>query len=267
MDKNHTTYLVPGLQRGLEALEILAGEARPMSVNEVAKQLGITRSSMFRISYTLTHLGFIEEVPDSRLVRLGARALSIGFAYLASRDLLEIAKPAIEMLRDRTNMSSHLAIRDRREVLYLSCVQTKSGFLSAMNVGTRVPAYATPMGWLLLSDVAAKELRSLFPEKPLAPFANQTPSNLRDLRDKIATTVELGYAMGTCGSVSPGGSSIAAPIRNREGAVVAAIDISAPNSAFDLTKLETRYVREVIASAEQISTLLGHVPISKGRSS
>ena len=117
--KNHAIYFVPGLQRGLEVLEILASEGRPMSVNNIAKRVKTTRSSMFRLSYTLMHLGFIEEVPDTKLVRLGPRVLSIGFAYLASKDLIEIARPELEMLRDRTNVSAHLAILDRRDVFHV----------------------------------------------------------------------------------------------------------------------------------------------------
>ncbi len=257
--KNHAIYLVPGLQRGLEVMEILASEGRPMTVNDIAKRLNATRSSMFRLTYTLMHLGFIEEVPDTKLVRLGPRVLSIGFAYLASKDLIEIARPELEALRDRTNVSAHLSILDRRDVLYLSCVQTRSGFLSAMTVGVRLPAYATPMGWFLLSGQSAAALHSLYPEKILPPLTEQTPRSISDLRRLIATAVERGYAV-SHGGVSPGGSSIAAPLRNREGAVVGAIDISAPDSAFNLAETETRYVREVVEAAGRISALLGHGP-------
>jgi DNA-binding IclR family transcriptional regulator len=255
--KNHAIYFVPGLQRGLEVMEILAGEGRPMSVNDIAKRLNTTRSSMFRLTYTLMHLGFIEEVPDTKLIRLGPRVLSIGFAYLASKDIIEIARPELEVLRDRTNVSAHLAILDRGDVLYLACVQTRSGFLSAMTVGVRLPAYATPMGWFLLSGQSATQLRSLYPEKTLAPLTDQTPRNIADLQRVIAATLQRGYAV-SHGGVSPGGSSIAAPLRNREGAVVGAIDISAPDSAFNLAEMETTYVREVVDAAGRISALLGH---------
>jgi DNA-binding IclR family transcriptional regulator len=255
--KNHAIYLVPGLQRGLEVMEILAGEGRPMSVNDIAKRLNTTRSSMFRLSYTLMHLGFIEEVPDTKLVRLGPRVLSIGFAYLASKDLIEIARPELEALRDRTNVTAHLAILDRRDVLYLSCVQTRSGFLSAMTVGVRLPAYATPMGWFLLSEKSPAELHSIYPERTLPPLTEQTPRDIGDLRRLIATAVGRGHAISHEG-VSAGGSSIAAPLRNRDGAVVGAIDISAPDSAFNLAEIETRYVREVVEAAGRISALLGY---------
>jgi len=255
--KNHDIYFVPGLRRGLLVLETIAGEGRPMSVGEIGKRVGLTRSSMFRLAYTLQHMGYVEEVPESKLLRLGARVLNIGYAYLASQSLIETARAELEALRDRTSVSSHLAILDRREILYLSCVQTKSGFLSTMNVGTRLPAYATPMGWLLLSIRTAGELAQLHPERTFAPLTDQTPRDVGELMQRIAAAAASGYAI-SHGVVEPGGSSIAAPVRDRTGAVVAAIDISAPDSAFDLAQFDTRDVREVVETAQRISARLGY---------
>ena len=133
-------------------------------------------------------------------------------------------------------MSSHLAILDRGEILYLSCIQTKSGFLSNMNVGTRLPAYATPMGWLLLVDRSARELSELYPR---AVRSCRSPSRRRatsaSSRNASRPRSAAGHAI-SHGAVEPGGSSIAAPVRDRDGRVVAAIDISAPDSAFDLAR-------------------------------
>lgn len=257
--KNHDIYFVPGLRRGLLVLETLAGEGRPMSVAEIGKRIGLSRSSMFRLAYTLQHMGFLEEVPETKALRLGARVLGIGYAYLASQSLIEVARPELEALRDRTSVSSHLAILDRGEILYLSCVQTKSGFLSTMNVGTRLPAYATPMGWLLLADRTAAQIASLYSERTFVPMTDQTPRTVGDLMQRIAAAAAAGHAI-SHGAVEPGGSSIAAPVRDRAGRVVAAIDVSAPDSAFDLAQFETRDVSEVVAAAGRISARLGYAP-------
>ncbi|HVF64291.1 MAG TPA: IclR family transcriptional regulator [Casimicrobiaceae bacterium] len=255
--KNHDIYFVPGLRRGLLVLETLATEGRPLSVADIGKRIGLTRSSMFRLAYTLQHMGFIEEIAESKLLRLGPRVLNIGYAYLASQTLIELARPDLEALRDRTGVSSHLAILDRSEILYLSCIQTRSGFLSTMNVGTRLPAYATPMGWLLLSDRSARQLSALYPPASFVPLTDQTPRNLSELAQRIASAVADGHAISR-GAVEPGGSSIAAPVRDRERRVVAAIDVSAPDSAFDLALFKTRDVREVMETAARISARLGY---------
>jgi len=254
--KNHDIYFVPGLRRGLLVLEALASEGRPMSAGEIGKRIGLSRSSMFRVAYTLQHMGFVEEVPETKALKLGARVLNIGYAYLASQTLIEVARPELEALRDKTSVSSHLAILDRGEILYLSCIQTKSGFLSTMNVGTRLPAYATPMGWLLLADRTAAQVAELYPGRAYARLTDQTPRNATELARRIAAAVSVGYAV-SHGAVEAGGSSIAAPVRDREGRIVAAIDISAPDSAFDLAKFETRDVPEVVAAANRISARLG----------
>ena len=258
LHKNHDIYFVPGLRRGLLVLETLANEGVPMSLTEIGKRIGLSRSSMFRLAYTLEHMGFVGEVPESKLLKLGARVLNIGYAYLASQTLIELARTELESLRDRTSISSHLAILDRREVLYLSCIQAKTGFLSTMNVGVRLPAYATPLGWLLLADRSARELGEMFPPRSFVALTDQTPRNVGELAQRIATAIDAGYAI-SHGAVEAGGSSIAAPVRDRDGRVVAAIDVSAPDSAFELPEFDTRYVREVIETAALVSAKLGYV--------
>jgi len=254
---NHAAYLVPGLERGLRVLEALAEAGRPLSISEIGVRLGLTRSSVFRLAYTLRHMGFLEEVEGAKGYRLGARVLNLGFAYLTSQDIIETARPELELLRDRTGVTAHLAIRDGAEVLYLSCIQTRSGFLSNMNVGSRMPAYATPMGWLLMADLSPREVATLFAGADFTPLTAQTPTDLATLLARIGEAAATGHVVSR-GSMEPGGSSVAAPIIAHGGKVAAAIDISGPDSAFDLDAMGSRYVPEVRATAARISARLGH---------
>lgn len=253
--KNHAVYFVPGLHRGLRVLEIVAAAQRPLSITEIASELELTRSSVFRLIYTLRHMGFLEE-EQSKHFTLGPRVLNIGFAFLASKDIIEIARPELEALRDDTQVSAHLAIRDERDVLYLSCVQTRSGFLSNMNVGSRVPAYASPMGWLLLSGLPPAELAVLFRKESFVPLTDQTPTSIKTLMKVVKETEQRGYVISR-GVMEAKGSSISAPIINRRKEIVAAIDISGPDSAFDLGEIEGRYLGAVQAAAKRISARLG----------
>jgi DNA-binding IclR family transcriptional regulator len=253
--KNHSVYFVPGLHRGLRVLEIVAAARRPLSITEIAAELELTRSSVFRLIYTLRHMGFLEE-EQSKLFTLGPRVLNIGFAFLASKDVIEIARPELEALRDETQVSAHLAIRDERDVLYLSCVQTRSGFLSNMNVGSRVPAYASPMGWLLLSGMTPAELAALFRNERFTPLTDQTPTSAKALIEAVEAAGRRGYVISR-GIMEAAGSSISAPIVNRRKEVVAAIDISGPDSAFDLGEIDGRYLNAVQATARRISDRIG----------
>jgi DNA-binding IclR family transcriptional regulator len=256
LHRNHDVYFVPGLQRGLMALETIAAAGRPLSVSEIGARLSLTRSAVFRLVYTLRHMGFLEATEGTKLFALGPRVLNIGFAFLASRDIIEIARPDLELLRDRTGVSSHLAIRDVRDVLFLSCVQTRSGFLSNMNVGTRMPAYASPMGWLLLSDLSGREIAALFEGADFTPLTEQTPSDIAALARCIADAAVLGHVV-SHGIMEAGGSSISAPVFDKAGRVTAAIDISGPDSAFEARRMDSFYVPEVMAAAERISARLG----------
>lgn len=258
LHKNHGVYFVPGLHRGLLTLEMIAAAQKPMNVTEIAAELGVTRSSAFRLVYTLHHMGFLDEVPQTKQYALGPRVLNIGFAFLASQDIIEVARPELEALRDATSVTAHLAIRDDKSVLYLSCIQTRSGFLSNMNVGSRVPAYAAPMGWYLLSDLGGRELNRLFGPGPFKQFTEKTPTTPAQLASKVAEVSGLPCVVSR-GILEAGGSSIAAPVFDNTGAVVAAIDISGPNSAFDMNELETRYAQEVVRAAGRISARLGFV--------
>lgn len=255
--KNHEAYFVPGLHRGLLVMEAIASERRALSVTEIAKRLNLTRSSVFRLIYTLRHMRFLEATPDKKEFTLGPRVLNIGFAYLASKDIIELSRPDLERLRDETTVSTHLAIRDGLEILYLSCVQSRSGFLSNMNVGARVPAYISPMGWLLLSDLAPREIAQLYDGHPLAAVSPQTPTETSQLMLRVTEAAARGYVVSR-GIMEHGGSSVSAPVFDRDGKVVAAIDVSGPDSAFDLDNLEKRYVAAVTAAAQQISRRLGY---------
>lgn len=262
--KNHGIYFVPGLQRGLMVLEALAAAGRPLTVTELARRMALTRSSVFRLVYTLRHMGFVDSEDGSKSFALGARVLSIGFAYLASKDIIELAQPELEALRDQTGVSTHLAIRDGREVLYLSCIQTRSGFLSNMNVGSRLPAYATPMGWLLLTDLSSRELATLFAESAFDPLTPHTPGDMAGLTQRVGEAAARGFVLSR-GIMEAGGSSIAAPVFDKSGLVVAAIDISGPDSAFDLDQVESRYLGSVVDTARRISARLGYPPAVRDR--
>jgi DNA-binding IclR family transcriptional regulator len=142
-------------------------------------------------------------------------------------------------------------------VLFLSCVQTRSGFLSNMNVGTRMPAYATPMGWLLLSDMAGREIAALYEEILLTPLTEQTPRDVAALTHRIGEAIANGYVVSR-GIMEAGGSSVSAPVFDKTGRVVAAIDISGPDSAFQPDRFESFYVPEVVAAAARISARRGY---------
>jgi IclR family pca regulon transcriptional regulator len=257
-NKNHGVYFVPGLHRGLLVLEALAEAQKPMSISDIARALGVTRSAAFRLVYTLRYTGFVESEPDSKKVRLGGRVLSLGFSYLAGMSIIETAQPDLDLLRDATGITAHIGIRDGRDLLYLACAHSRFGFVSTINVGSRFPVHLTPMGWLLLSDLAPRRIGELFPDQPYKALTEYSPTTLEALLDRVVRAGAQGYVISR-GILEPGGSSICAPVLNAQNKVVAAIDISGPDLGFDEARMD-QYLSEVRAAAQRISIRLGYTP-------
>ena len=136
-------YLVPGLARGLEILRLFSRERRAIAPPEMAKELGIPRSTVFRLVQTLEQMGFLERTEGGHAYRLGVAVLGLGFEYLASLEITELARPVLEQLRDDTGLTTHLVIRDGRDVVIVFKAVGRSRFTSSVNVGTRLPAHAT----------------------------------------------------------------------------------------------------------------------------
>ena len=255
--KNHDTYFVPGLFRGLRVLEILAEHEAPMSASELAREMEISRSSAFRLVYTLNYMGFTQNAKGSQDVELGGRVLNLGFSFLASQKMIQTARADLKSLRDDTKISSHMAILESKEVLFLECIQSKSGHLSNVNVGRRMPAYQSPLGWILLSDLTSRKLMALYKDVEMTQLTDKTPNTPNMLVDAVNKAVETGIVV-SYGSAGKDGISISAPIFDKEGAIVAAIDISGPNAAFDMQIIQSFYIPNVEKAARSISSRLGY---------
>lgn len=258
-EKNHAVYFVPGLHRGLQVLEAVGRSEKPLSVTELARLLNLSRSSVFRLVYTLQLMEFLRPTQDHKHFELGARVLNLGFAFLAKQDLISTARRDLEALRDETGVSTHLAIRDGTDVLYLDCVQAKTGFLSNMNVGSRLPAYASPMGWLMLGELSHREIVSLYQNVTFEPRTEKTPRDIPNLMQAISVSTSNSYVFSR-GIVEHAGCSVTAPIFAADGKIVAAIDISGPESAFGKDTPDQYYIGAVKRAAARISSRLGYSP-------
>ncbi len=247
-------YLVPALIRGLTILQRLSGETRGLTLSEVAAALGVTRSSAYRLLFTLGHMGFVVFDADTKTYALGPEVLRLGYGYLASRDLVEVATPHLVRLRDRTGWSAHLGELQGRDVVYLARVATRRSIASTVHVGTRLPARATTMGRILLSGLSSDEVRDLYRDQPYSGEAGQ--GSLADLDAQLATDRANGVVVQVSG-YEPGVASVAAPVRDTSGQIIAAINISAVALLTTETDLQGPLTAEVVATAQAISRDLG----------
>src|SRR5689334_21524410 len=144
------------LERGLSVLQVFSSEHPALTLSDVARLAGTSRATARRILITLTSLGYVRA--DGRLFSLTPRVLSLGWGYLSSLNLWEIAQPFMEELVEQTHESCSAATLDLPDVVYVARVPTRRIMTIALAVGSRLPAYATSMGRVLLADLPADEL-------------------------------------------------------------------------------------------------------------
>jgi IclR family pca regulon transcriptional regulator len=206
------------LERGMAVIQVFSREHPALTLSEVARLTGITRATARRILLTLEELGHVRS--DGRLFSLTPRVLSLGWAYLSSLNLWEIAQPLMEDLVEETHESCSAATLDLPDIVYVARVPTRRIMTIALGVGTRLPAHATSMGRVLLADLPASELDPFLASTKLERFTDLTITDPDELRSTLAEVREQGWAM-VDEELEVGLRSVAAPIRSADGRTIA----------------------------------------------
>jgi DNA-binding IclR family transcriptional regulator len=262
-EESQEKYLVPGLERGLRLLCEFSRQDKTLSAPELARRLDVPRSTVFRLLTTLERMGFVERNDGGRDYRLGMAVLRLGFEYLASLELTEIGRPLLDRLRDEISYSCNLVVRDGRSIVYVAKSVTQTAFASHVNVGTRLPAHATVLGRVLLEDLTLAELRDLYPEDHLEVFSSNTPKTVVELFDMVQNDKQRGYVLQE-GFFETSISTIAAPVRDHSGRVVAAMGATIPSPHIESDQLDLIVVK-VRDTANELSRLLDHAPQKSGK--
>ncbi|MND89703.1 Pca regulon regulatory protein [compost metagenome] len=249
-------YIVPGLERGLLLLCEFSRRNRTLTAPELARRLSLPRSTIFRLLTTLETMGFVTRSGNE--YRLGMSVLRLGFEYLASLELTELGQPLLARLCDHLNYPSNLVVRDGRSIVYVAKVSPPSVFSSAVNVGTRLPAHATVLGRILLEDLSLAELRELYPEEHLEQHSPCTPKTVLELFDLVQSDRQRGYVSGE-GFFEPSISTIAAPVRDHSGKVVAAMGVTIPTAQVGHINFDG-LLGHVRGNADELSRLLNYTP-------
>ncbi|MES2361886.1 MAG: IclR family transcriptional regulator [Pseudomonadota bacterium] len=251
-------YTVPALQRGLDLLGQFNRHTPELSGADLARQLDLPRASVFRILHTLEKSGFVERVGDSNNYKLSLGVLRLGFEYLASMELTEHGRPVIDALRDQCGYSAHLVVRDNRDVVFVAKATGRSALFHSIQVGARLPAHATVLGRLLLSDLDMAGLSELYPHTPLPAHTPRTPTTLVQLKALIDVDRANGYGISQ-GGYETGISTIAAPVFNDKHEVVAAVSITVPAQQLDASQTDV-LVPQVQQAAAQLTQRMSHLP-------
>jgi IclR family pca regulon transcriptional regulator len=244
-------HFVQSLERGLAVIRAFDANNSELTLSEVARATGLTRAATRRFLLTLADLGYIRT--DGRLFMLTPRILELGYAYLSSMTLPEVAEPHLERLAAQVHESSSVSVLDDDSVVYVARVATSRIMTVSINVGTRFPAYATSMGRVLLAGLDEQALDAYFARAELRPFTSRTvhsPDELRAILDRVRAQ---GWAI-VDQELEEGLRAVAAPLRDRTGRVVAAINVSTHSTRTSLAQMRRDLLPPLLATAASIES-------------
>jgi IclR family pca regulon transcriptional regulator len=215
---------VQSLARGLKVMRAFDAEHAELSQSELAERTGLARAVVRRSLLTLRHLGYAGV--RGRLYFLTPRVLELGFGYLSSLGLPELARPAMEQLAHAVQESCSMSVLDGEDIVYVARVPVRRVITIALGVGARLPAYAASMGRVLLAGLSDAALDAFLARGSFPPLTPHTLSEPKALRGEILKVREQGYAL-VLRELELGLSSIAVPILDRRGLVIAALNVGA----------------------------------------
>ncbi|MES1258200.1 MAG: IclR family transcriptional regulator [Acidobacteriota bacterium] len=249
------TPSIQSLDRGLQILEIVGKSGAAVSLGHLAAILGIDRSSAFRLANTLKRRGLLTNPSAGKDYILGPSVWRLSRQYDWSKMLATVARDRLKFLAATTNETAHLAVREGRKALFIDHAATRHVIAISGQTGELVPLYCTSHGKALLADFDEQSLEALFGSKPLKAWTANTIVGTSKLAQQCTENRVRGYATDDS-EYMDGVRCIAAPIRDREGVVIASIGISAPIARFPAER-EAEFAEHVRAVAAQIGELIG----------
>ena len=251
-EKSSDSYVVPALKRGLQILEMFSARDRVLSINDFAERLEMSPSAIYRTVVTLTELGYLKKL-ERNSYELGHMVLNNGFRYLASREIVEIAAPYLHELRDKTSSACHLAIREGIYSIYIYRAPSPQRMAVNVPIGSRYPCHTAATGRALLTGLDDVQLVELFSGVALEGYAPPAPTSLPQLRQMVSIDRQRGFSVNR----SDFATAIAAPVFNYAGEVVAAINVSGPDTLMGEDSVRNTMTSLLLTTAERISAELG----------
>lgn len=242
------------LARGLRVIAAFDRDNDEMTLTEVARRSDMTRAAARRYLLTLCELGYV--AGDGKYFRLTPRVLQLGFAFLTSMHLWERAQPFMEQLTEQVNESCSISVLEGDDIVYVARVPTKRIMSVALGIGTRLPAYCTSMGRVLLAGLRPAELDAYFSRAQFAPLTPHTVTDPAALRGAIAEVRHNGFAV-VDQELEIGLRSIAVPIRNQAGRVLAAMNVSGHASRISVEEMRQRVLSPLLYAADGIRMAMG----------
>ena len=243
------SHFVQSLDRGLEVIRAFDAESRELTLSGVARRTGLSRAAARRFLLTLADLGYVRT--DGRHFSLSPRVFELGYAYLSSLSLPEVAESHLEALVAQVRESSSMSVLDGGDIVYVARMPVSRIMTVAINVGTRFPAYATSMGRVLLAGLPDAELDAYLEKVEFKRLSPRTVTSTAALRAELQRVRDQGWAI-VDQELEEGLRAVAAPVRDGSAKVVAAINVSAHASRSSIDSMRRDLLPPLLATAARI---------------
>jgi IclR family transcriptional regulator, acetate operon repressor len=221
-------------------------------VNQVARDMGLSRSTVHRMLATLSHHEFVEQDEYSRAYRPGPALVDIGLAVVSKIDIRAISHSSLLELRDLTGETTHVGImRGAASVLFLDSVESDRIVRTGSRIGRVLPAHSTATGKALLAELADDEVAALYPSGVLEAPTPRALTTVGELLDQLAEVRRLGYAVNH-GESEDDVAAVAAAVRDKHGRVRCALVTNAP-----LSRADDAWVKTAAAATMRVARELG----------
>lgn len=244
---------VQSFARGLEVIRSFSASAPRQTLTEVAERSGLSRAGARRILLTLASLGYV--YTEGKLFSLSPRILDLGFAYLSSMPIWNVAEPVMEALVAEVRESCSAAVLDGTDIVYVLRVPTHKIMSIRIGVGSRLPAHCTSLGRMLLSALPEAELQETLDRSDRSARTRFSVTGVADIAARVAQVRKQGWSL-INQELEEGLVSLAAPITNRAGQTVAAINISGQANRTSAKVMQDTMLPPLLAAAQSISRML-----------
>ncbi|GAB3033330.1 IclR family transcriptional regulator C-terminal domain-containing protein [Parafrigoribacterium mesophilum] len=251
-------YYVRAAERVLQVIQAFDAEHQSQTLSDIAAATGLTRATARRLLLTLQDLGYADS--EGRRFTLTPRVLQLGYAYLSSMSLVEVARPHLRDLARELSETASLTVLDGDEIVYIDLATSSRLSSIQISIGTRFRAHTTSMGRVLLAGLPADRSEAYLARLEQNRRSERTVRSIDDLRREIAETAERGWAT-VDQELEEGLRGVAVPVRDQQGKVIAAVNVSAHAARKTISDLAELYVPAIRNCVAQIEAgLVGYRP-------
>jgi IclR family pca regulon transcriptional regulator len=253
-DQSLSGDFVQSLERGLRVLRAFSAEHSSLTLTQAAQLTGLTRATVRRSLHTFAKLGYV--ALDGKQFQLTPQVLDLGYAYLSSAQIGDIAQPYMEALSEQINESVSVAVLDSFEIVYVARIPTKRIMRIGLALGSRLPALATSMGRMIVADLPSDKRKEFVRSAPLRRLTTTTITKRSELVNVLDKIHKQGWAL-LDQELEEGVRSIAAPIRDKRGRTIAAINIGTQTGRVSMKQLTDEFIPLLLKTAADISITMG----------